>query len=494
MVQLKLEIESPHPRAGARSFERFPVMLGRDPQAEVVLDPNGDLAVSWHHARIELTPEGLVVADCDSTNGTLLNGKPVTHALLQDGDLMQLGAGGPRLRLHFDPPVHSDSDLTAKIPVAGPQESELVISLLEGAPPWPSGAKHFRQPVVTLGRDASNDVAFASPPHPVVSRFHAEIALRGGEFRVSDKSATNGTFLNDRRIGTSALSDGDRVMLGHGGPVVAVHLPGRPKLPHAQRHGLRTTLSLSLLLLIVAGVAWAWRTYFTPPPPVVSVESEASFIEARVLEFARFMQDEVDQVPPSMVRQVQYFASELARLERETLQGHLQRTRELLPEVERILRSHGLPACLAFIAFNESRFDPQARSSAGAVGLWQLMAATAREYGLRVDGEVDERLDPLKSTHAAARYLKKLYLLYGDFMLTLAAYNYGPANVNQALTGLLHDEPLKNRNYWYLVKLDLLPRETDEYVYKVIAGWIVATRPERFGLDAQSALSVDEAP
>lgn len=493
MVQLNLAIQEPHARAGSRLFEKFPLSLGRDPEAEVALDPDGDQSVSWHHARIDSTPGGFAVTDCDSTNGTLLNGKPITHALLQDGDLIQLGAGGPRIRLGFDPPAYTERDFTAKIPITGPQEHELVISLLEGAPPWPAGAKHFKQSVVTLGRDAANDVAFASPPHPVVSRFHAEIAMRGGAFQLCDKAATNGTFLNDRRIESSPLSDGDRVMLGHGGPVVAVHLPGQRRQARSHRHGQRTVLALAVLLLIVAGMALAWRRFSAPKPSLAATESEATFIESRVHEFARFMQDETDQVPPSMVRQVQYFASELARLERDTLNNQLARTRELLPEVERILRSHGLPACLAFIAFHESRFDPQARSNAGAVGLWQLMAATAREYGLRVDDKVDERLDALKSTHAAARYLKKLYLLYGDFMLTLAAYNYGPANINQALTALLHDEPLKNRNYWYLVKLDLLPTETDEYVYKVIAGWVVATRPERFGLDASSALPVDGA-
>jgi len=490
MTKLTLEIEPPHPQAGTREFDAFPVLLGRDPQAEVAFDSQGDLAVSWHHARIDSTPEGLTVADCDSTNGTWLNGKPVTHALLADGDLLQFGSEGPRLRLRFDSALQITGDVTSKIPVSAPEEPGLVISLLEGAPAWPAGARHFRQSVVTLGRETTNDVAFASPPHPVVSRYHAEIVLRGGEYQLRDKDATNGTFVNDRRIDTATLADGDRVMLGQGGPVVAVHLPGRKRTAQSRRHGLRTVLVLSVVFLLVAGGSYALRRFASPPPQVASFESESTFIESRVIEFARFMQDEVDHVPPSMIRQVQHFASELARLERESLERDLSRTRELLPEVERILRSHGLPECLAFIAFHESRFDPQAKSAAGAVGLWQLMPATAREYGLRVDRTTDERLDPLKSTHAAARYLKKLYLLYGDFMLTLAAYNYGPANVNQALTALLHDEPLKNRNYWYLVKLDLLPRETDEYVYKVIAGWIVATRPERFGLDAGSALRV----
>jgi pSer/pThr/pTyr-binding forkhead associated (FHA) protein/soluble lytic murein transglycosylase-like protein len=493
MPELRLEIEPPHRRSGSRSFENFPVVIGRDPESDVPFDVETDQAVSWHHARIDSTPQGFVVTDCDTTNGTFLNGKPVTHANLQSGDLIQLGPGGPRLRLHCDDLQSPPSDATARLPVAGPSQEELVISLVSGAPAWPGGARRFRQTVVTLGRDVANDLSFSSPPHPVVSRFHAEITLRGGTFQLADKESTNGTFLNDRRIDRAAIVDGDRVMLGYGGPVIAVHVPGRKRQTRGRKHPWRTVAALSVVVLALAAGTWYWRRVKTPPAPVVVAEPEALFIESRIIEFAHSMQDEVDHVPPSMVRQVQYFSSELARLERETLQSYLVRTRQLLPEVERVLRSNGLPSCLAFIAFHESRFDPGARSAAGAVGLWQLMAATAREYGLRVDDQVDERLDALKSTQAAARYLKKLYLLYGDFMLTLAAYNYGPANVNQALTALLHDEPLKNRNYWYLVKLDLLPQETDEYVYKVIAEWIVATRPERYGLDARLGIPVGEA-
>lgn len=493
MPQLTLEIESPPGRSQSRSFKRFPLLIGRDPSADLVLDLHGDQSVSWQHVRIDNQPAGFTLTDCDTVNGTLLNGKPVTHALLENGDLIQLGPGGPRLRLECESRSRPATDTTSRITVTGPTAGELVVSLLSGAPPWSGGARHFRQPLVTLGRDPVNDVAFSAPPHPVVSRFHAEIALRGGLFQLVDKSATNGTFLNDLRIETATLADGDRVMLGFGGPVLAVHVPGQGRQSKGRRHLWRALVPLSVVLLGVSAATWFWREPPQPVPTLQVSESEAHFIEARVVEFARFMQDEVELVPPSMVRQVQYFASDLARLEREALQQHLTRTRAWLPDVERILKAHGLPACLAFIAFHESRFEPQARSSAGAVGIWQLMPATAREYGLRVDDRVDERTDPLKSTQAAARYLKKLYLLYGDFMLTLAAYNYGPANVNQALTALLHDEPLKHRNYWYLVKLDLLPKETDEYVYKVIAGWIVATRPDRFGLDPQFAIAVDEA-
>ena len=486
MSVLTLELLPPHPSAGDYTFTAFPVTVGRDSDCELPVDPAGDQSTSLHHVRIEVHYAGFVAVDCNSTNGTLVNGHPITTAKLRDGDRIQLGSGGPTIRvsLRTDSPTHDD---TVKVAVVGQPVPRLLVSLVEGAAVWPSGAREFSQPVITLGREADNDIAFSRPPHPVVSRYHSEIALRGGQYRVLDKDATNGTFINGQRIHNATLKSGDLLMLGQGGPVLAVHLPGRAGPPGRARRSARAVVVLLLLLTGIVGASYALRNHGSTGPEVpAEILSETQFIEAQVKEFARAMNDEIESVPRSMVRQIQIRTTELARSEKVTLELQLAKAQELLPEVERILRSHGLPEQLAYIAFQESRFDTEARSRAGAVGLWQLMASTARDYGLRVDKQTDERKDAVKSTHAAARYLKKLYLLYGDFMLTLAAYNYGPSNVNRALTGLMENEPLKNRNYWYLVKLNLLPRETDEYVYKVIAGWIVATHPERFGLRPKS--------
>src|SRR5260370_12150403 len=95
----------------------------------------------------------------------------------------------------------------------------------------------------------------------------------------------------------------------------------------------------------------------------------------------------------------------------------------------------GLPEELVFTAMIESGFDPVAVSRAGAKGLWQFMAPTARQYGLRVDRWLDERLDPEKSTVAAANYLKDLYTTFGSWDLTQAAYNAGEMKVIRPIKG-----------------------------------------------------------
>jgi membrane-bound lytic murein transglycosylase D len=140
----------------------------------------------------------------------------------------------------------------------------------------------------------------------------------------------------------------------------------------------------------------------------------------------------------------------------------------------------------------ESAVTSNQTSAAGAAGPWQLMAPTARAFGLRVDGKVDERKDLLKSTQASSRILRSLILDFGtgsSVMLALAAYNLGPARVKQAVVKTVRD-PIKQRNFWYLYRTRALPAETREYVPKVcglIGGIVIGRDPTHFGLMKKSA-------
>jgi hypothetical protein len=128
-----------------------------------------------------------------------------------------------------------------------------------------------------------------------------------------------------------------------------------------------------------------------------------------------------------------------------------------------ILREKGLPASLVSVAEVESGFNPMALSPKGARGLWQLMPETARRYRLIVEPHLDERIDPVKSTFAAAAYMKDLYTRFQDWPLALAAYNAGQDRVEQAL------RRVGAQNFWTLQQQAALPDETLRYVPAVLA-------------------------
>lgn len=133
-----------------------------------------------------------------------------------------------------------------------------------------------------------------------------------------------------------------------------------------------------------------------------------------------------------------------------------------VPIFEEALEAEGVPLELKYLPVVESAFDPMATSRVGAAGLWQFMVPTAKHYGLTVNSLLDERRDPIKSSQAAARYLKDLYKSFGDWTLAIAAYNCGRNNVLKAIK-----RAGGARDYWAIYPY--LPRETRGYVPAFIA-------------------------
>ncbi len=148
-----------------------------------------------------------------------------------------------------------------------------------------------------------------------------------------------------------------------------------------------------------------------------------------------------------------------------------KRANRYFPIVAPILKEEGAPLDLLYLLVTESTVDPTIKSSAGAVGLWQFMPATALEYGLEVNDDVDERCDPEKSTRAAIKCLKRARANYGNWASAFASYNAGPGRIN----GELSKQGQKNA-------LDLqLVSETSRYVFRIMAYKLVMENPKRYG-------------
>lgn len=137
-----------------------------------------------------------------------------------------------------------------------------------------------------------------------------------------------------------------------------------------------------------------------------------------------------------------------------------------VPMFEEALLSCNVPLELKYLPIIESALNPKARSRAGAVGLWQFMIDTSKQYGLEVNSLVDERQDPIKSSYAAAHYLRDLYAEFGDWTLAIAAYNCGPTNIEKAI-----HRAGGERDYWKIYPY--LPLETRGYVPAFIAATYV---------------------
>ena len=167
---------------------------------------------------------------------------------------------------------------------------------------------------------------------------------------------------------------------------------------------------------------------------------------------------------------------------------YLERMERYSGIIDSRIESLSLPVSLRYLPIIESGFRPEATSSAEAAGLWQFMRATAREAGLKVSAILDERRDPIRSTHQALAVLKGHYERFNSWYLSLAAYNSGPSRVSRLIREHAPLSPFGDS--LYLVIHPFLPRETQEFVPKFIAAALIGRSPENYGFKPLQGLEV----
>ena len=149
----------------------------------------------------------------------------------------------------------------------------------------------------------------------------------------------------------------------------------------------------------------------------------------------------------------------------------LKRANQYFPIIEPILKANGIPDDFKYLAVIESHLDPRIQSPAKAVGMWQLLESTGREYGLTITSTVDERCHVAKSTEAACRYLKKAYSKYGDWTSVAASYNAGMGRISRELDRQQVD---RSMDLW-------LVEETTRYMYRILAMKLIFENPYKYG-------------
>lgn len=184
----------------------------------------------------------------------------------------------------------------------------------------------------------------------------------------------------------------------------------------------------------------------------------------------------ISDIPLTLNSKVEYFLYYFQTSGKSSFSRWLSHSSRYIPMMKEILKRKGMPEDLVYVAMIESGFQMHARSWANAVGPWQFMPQTGRNYSLRIDQWIDERKDPVKATTAAALYLKELYGLFkGDWYLATAGYNAGENKILRAIS------MYNTSDFWELSRGSYLKRETKEYVPKLLAAAIIAKNPARYG-------------
>jgi len=177
------------------------------------------------------------------------------------------------------------------------------------------------------------------------------------------------------------------------------------------------------------------------------------------------------EVNASVLKWIHYFQGRGRR----HMVRYLERSSRYIPYMKSKLKENGVPEELVYIALIESGFNSRAHSRASAVGYWQFIRGTGKRYGLKINSYIDERRDFVRSTEAAALYMKALYNLFGNWYLAMASYNAGENRIKRAV--------MKNytRDFWELARKRQLPKETINYIPKYLAATLIGTNPEKYG-------------
>jgi pSer/pThr/pTyr-binding forkhead associated (FHA) protein len=504
---LTIQLVPRDPDVGARAIAlgSGARVVGRDANADHVLACNG---VSGLHARIEARGGEAVISDHRSTNGTWVNGERIQQTTIRPGDEVAFGDVLFDVRLAPKPSHRGLTAIASGAAVAG--IAVLAVVLLpersSEARLWTKAM--YREQARTSLREALEAVDTPGASREVASaRF--DIAIRS--LAAADELPPSGwTDEEIHQALRKASAPMTKNLAGRDIAQIYATLHERPAdaaapaaMEFPQPGSAPPAAPPPTEVATGATPPSPPAPSSAPPDPVPSFEFPSSpgtsprataagpalvraELAAIVAEFG--IDADRQEIPPTLLAEVERFVDWWTTDNRKYTERSMARSQEHLAVIRSELRENLLPEVFCYLPFIESGYQTKIGSHAGAEGLWQFMPATARKYGLIVDGTVDERTDSKKATEAACRYINDLLATFGAnaFDCAVAAYNKGEYGMVSCLRGVSWKSHWK---FWDAAekKDGCLKKETIEYVPRFLAAAIVMRRPEAFGLSRSGA-------
>lgn len=458
------------PLAGTRyQLQEGVLRIGRAPDNDIVTQGQQSATVSLYH--LEISGEGgrYRVRDVGSTNGTYIDGEQISDAEVHPPSVIRLGSNGPEFAVTTEQAETSDLGRTLVIPAG--------IQLPAAAPAAPAAAAGEHEALLSEAVQQARQARAEGKGDQTMMLMRN--VLSHALQRNSSRFRLTIGILVAALLGTVGFSVWKLTALKR----EKVAIDDRIRQIEIRLEKDETPQEAERLITELSTYQDEARTLERNVLYRYAVRQQQNFVTNEIRAIMAEFGAETYSVPPEFEQGVTQYIEKYRGSDRALMERALNEAGGKLTEIRTILQTENLPPDLAFIPLVESALGPQQVSAAGAAGPWQLTPPTARILGLRVDGAVDERLDLRKATLAGCRYLRNLILDFGSgssVMLALAAYNLGPTKVKLAVTKVVQD-PIKQRNFWYLYRTRALPAETREYVPKVFAAIIIGRNPARFG-------------
>lgn len=493
------------PAGGEKVEVSSSITLGRGHGNDLAFTGEDAGIVSARHALVALKSRTLWLRDLDSTNGTFVGKVRVTERELLGGEIIMLGPDGPAMRVEVAE-VEDAAAVPAHLRDKGRETTTMAVPDL-GLLGKKGGTGNM-----SLILEMARRLRGSGNPQEVMQGLMQDPErlsrlLKGGVMpeRVADWLGSIGSRLTRSRKRLLWIG-------GVGGAAAFIALAAlgwqnfsyRAKLKKqgnllGQIHALEQDLDG----LSAAGDGKAGdRTRLVHE--LLSAEKQLFQIREKIKLTDRAstyrtpLGGEVHQVleelgkkgfivPESFIKSVE---EEIDGFTKPGSRATLQRCFARKPRFERLIRRElarsKLPSDFLYIAMQESLFDSAAQSGNDARGLWQMVPETAREFDLAVPEDwktqpphLDERTRPLPATRAAAAYLHMLYSEFGDAALAMAAYNAGAGKMRKTLRRI--EDPVNDRDFWYIYRMGMMSPETREYVPKIIAMILIDRNRERYG-------------